>query len=261
MSSRIHPTAIIDPGAHLHETVEVGPYAIVGAEVSIGAGTWIGAHVVIQGRVILGQENKIFPGAVIGLDPQDYAYQGDASQVVIGDRNHLREYVTIHRATQGDAITQIGNDNLLMVQAHVGHNCQIEDRVTIANGVSLGGYAHIESRAVIGGMAGIHQFVRVGQLSMVGAMTRITRDVPPFMLVDGNPPRVRGLNKVGLQRNGVEDTAALKAAYRLLYFSTEPYRENLARLSQQNGAGSVAQLCHFLKESLQSNRRGAISAG
>jgi UDP-N-acetylglucosamine acyltransferase len=261
MSSRIHPTAIIDPGAQLHETVEVGPYAIVGAEVSIGAGTWIGAHVVIQGRVTLGQDNKIFPGAVIGLDPQDYAYRGDDSQVVIGDRNHLREYVTIHRATQGDALTRIGNDNLLMVQAHVGHNCQIEDRVTIANGVSLGGYSHIESRAVIGGMAGIHQFVRVGQLSMVAAMTRITRDVPPFMIVDGNPPRVRGLNKVGLQRNGVEDAAALKAAYRLLYFSNRPYRENLARLSAQNGNGSVALLCHFLQESLQPSRRGAIPTG
>lgn len=260
MSWRIHPTAIIDPGAQLHETVEVGPYAIVGAEVSIGAGTWIGAHVVIQGRVTLGQDNKIFPSAVIGLDPQDYAYRGDASQVVIGDRNHLREYVTIHRATQGDAITRIGNDNLLMVQAHVGHNCQIEDRVTIANGVSLGGYAHIESRAVIGGMAGIHQFVRVGQLSMVAAMTRITRDVPPFMIVDGNPPRVRGLNKVGLQRNGVEDAAALKTAYRLLYLSNEPYRENLARLSEQNGSGLVAQLCHFLQESQQPSRRGAIPA-
>lgn len=261
MSSRIHPTAIIESGAQLHETVEVGPYAIVGAGVSIGAGTKIGAHAVIQGQVTLGQENVIFPGVVIGLEPQDYAYKGDVSQVIIGDRNHLREYVTVHRATQSEAVTRIGNDNLLMVNAHVGHNCQIEDRVTIANGVSLGGYAHIESRAVIGGMAGIHQFVRVGQLSMVAAMSRITRDVPPFMMVEGYPPRVRGLNKVGLQRNGIEDMAALKAAYRLLYFSNEPYRENLARLRQQNGHGSVAQLCHFLQESLQPSRRGAISAG
>jgi UDP-N-acetylglucosamine acyltransferase len=261
MSSCIHPTAIIESGAQLDETVEIGPYAVVGAEVSIGAGTRIGAHVVIQGRVTMGRENVIFPGTVIGLDPQDYSYQGDASQVIIGDRNHLREHVTVHRATQGDAVTRIGNDNLLMVQAHVGHNCQIEDRVTIANGVSLGGYVHVESRAVIGGMAGVHQWVRIGQLSMVGAMVRITRDVPPFMMVDGQPPRVRGLNRIGLQRNSVSDMADLKAAYRLLYGSHAPYRENLAQLSQNNGNGSVAQLCHFLQESLQPNRRGAISPG
>jgi UDP-N-acetylglucosamine acyltransferase len=261
MSSRIHPTALIEPGATLHETVEVGPFAVIGESVSIAAGTRIGAHAVIQGRVTLGQDNLIFPGAVIGLEPQDVAYRGESSQVVIGDRNQFREYVTIHRATQGDAVTRIGNDNLLMVQAHVGHNCCLEDHITIANGVSLGGYVHVESRVVIGGMAGVHQWVRVGKLAMVGALSKITRDVPPFMIVDGNPPRVKGLNKVGLARNGVEDYAALRAAYRLLYQSKEPFRDALTQLSQHNGGGSVAALCCFLEGSQQPGRRGATSVG
>ena len=226
MKTLIHPTAVISPDADLHPTVRVGPYAVIGEEVKVGPQTTIGAHVVIEGPTEIGSGNRIFPGAVIGLEPQDLKYDGAKSRVKIGNNNQIREYVTINRATELKESTIIGNNNLLMAYVHVAHNCCIADSVIIANSVALAGHVKIESKAVIGGVLGIHQFVRVGQMAMLGGMSRIDRDVPPFMLVEGNPPRVRSLNLVGLKRASIDpsDLAILKKAFRILYRSGKPIK-------------------------------------
>ena len=225
LTTLIHPTAVIHPGATLHPSVKVGPYAVIGEKVTIGPETVVGAHVVIDGHTEVGARNQIFPGAVIGIEPQDLKYDGSLSLVKIGNDNRIREYVTINRATRAGEATVVGDNNLLMAYVHVAHNCVIGNQVIIANAVSLAGHVEIESNAVIGGALGIHQFVRIGRFAMLGGMSRIDRDVPPYMVVEGNPCRVRGLNTVGLKRAGITEVGSgqiyreLKEAYRLLYRS------------------------------------------
>ncbi|MGB3238891.1 MAG: acyl-ACP--UDP-N-acetylglucosamine O-acyltransferase [Geitlerinemataceae cyanobacterium] len=262
MSETIHPTAIIHPGAQLHPTVNVGAYAIVGDRVKIDRETTIGPHAIIDGDTEIGVGNHIFPGVAIGLEPQDLKYRGANSLVKIGDRNRIREYVTINRATGEGEVTQIGNDNLLMAYVHIAHNCQIADRVVIANTVSLAGHVHIESDAVLGGMLGIHQFVHIGRLAMVGGMSRIDRDVPPYMLIEGNPSRVRSLNLVGLKRSGVAKLAdgevfsLLKKAFRILYRSRQPLEQALNELEGLSQEEHLQHLCRFLRSSIAPERRG-----
>jgi UDP-N-acetylglucosamine acyltransferase len=264
MQALIHPTAVIHPRAELHPTVQVGPYAMIGEGVQIGADTVIGPHVVIEGRTTLGDRNQIFAGAAIGLPPQDLKYDGADSAVVIGNDNLIREYVTINRATGGDEVTAIGNHNLLMAYVHVAHNCTIEDRVVIANSVALAGHVYIETRATIGGILGVHQFVHVGRLAMVGGMSRIDRDVPPFMLVEGSPARVRTLNRVGLQRSGLADLdqgqvlQALKKTFRLLYRSDLPFAEALEAVELLSDHEAIQHFCGFLRDSVGPGRRGLI---
>ncbi|NCQ40385.1 MAG: acyl-ACP--UDP-N-acetylglucosamine O-acyltransferase, partial [Cyanobacteria bacterium] len=217
----IHPTAIIDKKAELDPSVEIAPNVVIGADVKIGANTVIGANVVINGPIEIGCNNQIFPGAALGLPPQDLKYKGGKSSVKIGHGNTIREYVTVNRATGEEEETVIGNDNLLMAYVHVAHNCLLGDGIVIANSVALAGHVEIESKAVIGGMLGIHQFVKVGKMAMLGGMSRIDRDVPPYMLVEGNPSHVRSLNLVALKRNNfdTEEIALLKKAYKILYKS------------------------------------------
>ncbi|MEO0405811.1 MAG: acyl-ACP--UDP-N-acetylglucosamine O-acyltransferase [Cyanobacteria bacterium P01_A01_bin.135] len=263
MTTLIHPTAVVHPGAQLHPTVRVGPYAVVGEQVKVGAGTVIGAHVVLDGCTDIGDRNEIFPGAAIGLEPQDLKYDGAVSLVKIGHENRIREYVTINRATQANEATVIGDRNLLMAYVHVAHNCVIENHTVIANAVSLAGHVHIESRAVLGGMTGIHQFVHIGQLAMVGGMARVDRDVPPFMLAEGNPCRIRGLNQVGLRRAGLTQSddgrafQGLKQAFRLLYRDGLSFSEALAKLEHLASPGSsVHHLAQFLQQNQVAGRRG-----
>lgn len=264
MKTLIHPTAAIHPGAELHPTAEVGPYAVIGKEVKVGPETIIGAHVVLEGPTEIGARNQIFPGAAIGLEPQDLKYDGGASMVKIGDGNRIREYVTINRATYTGEATIIGHNNLLMAYAHVGHNCVIEDSVTIANGVALAGHIHIESRATISGVLGVHQFVHIGKLAMVGGMSRIARDVPPYMLVEGNPARVRSLNIVGLKRAGIAQIDqgqvyhSLKKAFRILYRSDLTFDRALEQLELIADSEYVQHLLQFLRMSQIKPRRGAI---
>lgn len=263
MVSLIHPTAVIHPRAELHPTVQVGAYAVVGEKVTIGAETIVGHHAVIDGRVEIGERNKIFPGAAIGLEPQDLKYDGSLNLVKIGNDNMIREYVTINRATLADEMTVLGNGNLLMAYSHVGHNCVIGDQVIIANSVALSGHVRIESQARISGVLGVHQFVHIGRLAMVGGMSRINRDVPPFMLVEGNPARVRALNKVGLQRAGLanaDGTAmqSLKKAFRLLYHSGLPFSQALEQLDMLPDSEAVQHLRQFLRLSHSPGRRGSI---
>lgn len=264
---KIHPTAVIHPDAELHPTVQVGPYTVIGERVKVGPETVIGAHVVLEGATEIGARNQIFPGAAIGLEPQDLKYDGSLSEVKIGDGNRIREYVTINRATRAGEATHIGNSNLLMAYVHVAHNCVIEDCVVIANAVALAGHVHIESRAVIGGVLGIHQFVHIGRLAMVGGMSRIDRDVPPYMLVEGNPARVRSLNLVGLRRAGITQASSdrvfptLKKAFRLLYRSGLPLNQALEQLELLPDNEHLQHLRRFLQLSQIKGRRGSIPSG
>jgi UDP-N-acetylglucosamine acyltransferase len=254
----IHPTAIIDPGAEIHPSVKVGPYAVIGDRVKIGADTSVGAHAVLEGPTEIGVGNQIFPGAAIGLDSQDLKYVGGEASLKIGDYNRIREYVTINRATGHGEFTIIGNHNLLMAYVHVAHNCIIEDHVKIANATSLAGDVYIESGAVISGVLGVHQFVHIGRLSMVGGMTRIQRDVPPYSIVEGNPARVRSLNLVGMKRADFSSASigALKEAYRLLYSSGLTLQQALDELDL--GTEQVQHLQKFLSASITMPRRGPI---
>jgi UDP-N-acetylglucosamine acyltransferase len=255
---------VIHPRAELHPTVQVGAYAVVGERVKVGAGTVIGHHAVIEGWTEIGARNQIFPGAAIGLEPQDLKYDGAPSFVRIGNDNLIREYVTINRATGADQATVLGNHNLLMAYVHVGHNCVIEDRVIISNSTALAGHIHIESRATISGVLGIHQFVQIGRLAMVGGMSRISRDVPPYMLVEGNPARVRSLNKVGLQRAGIaladegRSMLALKKAFRILYRSGLTLEQALEQLDLLADQDVIQHLRQFLVLSHMPGRRGSI---
>jgi UDP-N-acetylglucosamine acyltransferase len=256
----IHPTAVIHPGAEVHPTVKIGAYAVIGDNVKVGPETTIGAHVVLEGPTEIGARNQIFPGAAIGLEPQDLKYDGAPSWVRIGDDNRIREYVTINRATGAGEATVIGNGNLLMAYVHVAHNCAIGNSVVIANAVALAGHVHIESKATIGGVLGIHQFVHIGRLAMVGGMSRIDRDVPPYMLVEGNPSKVRKLNSVGLKRSGMTatDIGLLKKAFRTLYRSGRSLNQALEHLDLLPDNEHLQHLRRFLQLSQMEGRRGSI---
>lgn len=257
-NSLIHPTAVISAKAELAPSVQVGAYAVIGEQVKIGPQTTVGSHVVIEGPTEIGANNRIFPGAIIGLEPQDLKYQGAHSWVKIGDNNLIREYVTINRATGEGEITEIGNQILLMAYVHIAHNCVIGDEAVIANNVALAGHVHIEEKVTIGGVLGIHQFVHIGKLAMVGGMSRIDRDVPPYMLVAGNPARVRSLNLTGLKRRGYDsdDITQLKKAFRILYRSSYRLEEALLVLEGLPPSDSLYHLYRFVQDARKSDRRG-----
>lgn len=216
---QIHKTAYVDPSAVLGKNVVIGPNAIIGEHVYIGDNTIIEANTFLEKWTRIGDDCHIHFGSVIGSDPQDMSYKGEKSWVVIGDGNEIREYVTINRATGKDAITEIGNNNLFLTHVHIAHNCTVGSNVIIANGTNVAGHSHIEDRVVIGGMTGIHQFCRIGRGAMVGAYTRLPQDVPPFMMCEGNPATIKGLNLVGLRRGGA-DRMAIQEVKQLhkLYF-------------------------------------------
>lgn len=263
MSKLIHPTAIVHPEAELDPTVKVGPFSVIENNVKIGANTEIFSHVTISGPTEIGENNRIFPGAVIGLEPQDLKYKGGASGLKIGHHNTIRECVTINRATAEGEITAIGDHNLLMAYTHVAHNCVIENNVIIANNVALAGHVKIESKAVIGGVLGVHQFVHIGKMAMLGGMSRIDRDVPPFMLVEGNPSLVRSLNLVGLKRAGLttEEMRFLKKAFHLLYHEQISLTKAIENLKLLSDNSHISHLYNFLHESTTNNRRRGLIPG
>ncbi len=220
MAISIADTACVDPRAELADDVEVGPYCVIGPDARIGRGTRLIGHVCVMGVTSLGEYNTISPFVVLGGDPQDVSYQGTPTRVEIGDHNVIREGVTINRGTdKEDGITRLGSHNFLMATSHVAHDCKLGDRITIANGSMLGGHVHVESFASISGGVAVHHYVSIGGYSFVGGQSRIYHDVPPFMLVDGNPSKVRCINVVGLKRNSVSSSGidALHEAHRLVY--------------------------------------------
>ncbi len=217
-TKKIHHLAIIKDGAIIEDDVEIGPYSLIGENVTIGSGTVVGSHVLLDGWTTIGKNCQLFHGAVIGTPPQDLKYKGQRSFVQLGDNNIVREFVTIHRASQKDGVTEIGNNNFLMAYVHIGHNCVIGSHNTIANAVSLAGHVEVEDKAVIGGMTGFHQFVRVGSMAMVGGYARVVKDVPPYSLVAGQPARLFGINTIGLKRQnvGARVRGELKRAYKII---------------------------------------------
>lgn len=250
MDPEIHQTAIIDPSAVIHKNVVIGPYAVIGPHCEIGEGTIIGAHAVIGKDVRMGRRNHIYPGAVIGEDPQDLKFEGEYSTVVIGDDNLIREFVTIHRATGENCETRIGSHNMLQAYVHIAHNCNLGDNIVISSFTGLAGHVTVEDHAVIGGMSGVHQFVKIGQGCMVGGMSRLVQDVCPFVLVEGNPVRVIGLNSVGLARNNVspEVKSDLKKAYRLIFRSGLKLVDAIAEMEQElHSTPEIEHLLRFLR--------------
>jgi UDP-N-acetylglucosamine acyltransferase len=232
MATVIDATAVVAPHAQLGVGVRIGPYAIVGENVRVGDHTVIGPHAVLDGWTEIGAECTIHVGAVVGVEPQDLKYDGARSWVRIGQGNVIREYSTIHRATEVDGETRIGDYNLLMAYVHVAHNCAIGDHVILANAVNLAGHVVIEDFAIVGGVTPIHQFVRIGSHSFIGGGSRVPQDIPPYVRCAGNPLRVAGLNSVGLARRGFspEVVAELKRAYRVIYRSDLNVSQALERI-------------------------------
>jgi UDP-N-acetylglucosamine acyltransferase len=252
----IDPRAAIDPKAELDEGVRVGAFAIIGAEVQVGAGTEIGPHAVIRGPTRIGRDNRIFQFTSVGEDPQDKKYAGERTFLEIGERNHIREFATIHRGTVQDAVTtRIGNDNLLMAYTHVAHDCQIGNHVIMANAASLGGHVKVEDWAILGGFTTVHQFCRIGAHSFSGMGSAISKDVPPFVMISGHPARPHGINTEGLKRRGfsAERGAAIKRAYKTLYLSGLKLEEALERLTEQAAEQSdVQRILRFIESSERS---------
>jgi len=216
----IHPTALVDANAVLHSSVEVGPYTVIGPHVRIGAGTRIGAHCVIEGHTTIGTDNHIFQFNSLGAIPQDKKYAGEPCELYIGDRNTIREFCTFNIGSPGDAgVTRVGDDNWIMAYVHIAHDCQVGNKTILANNATLGGHVHLADWVIVGGLTGIHQFVKVGCHAMIGFSSAVTKDVPPFMLADGNPLAVRGLNIEGLRRRqfSAERVAAIKQMHKLVY--------------------------------------------
>ena len=261
--SKVHPSAYVDPNAELRNGVIISQGAIVGPEVVIGEGTQIGPNAVITGRTKIGNNNKIFPNVFIGLDPQDLKYKGASTEVIIGDNNTFRECVTINKATDEGEKTIIGNNNLLMAYTHIGHNCELGNGIILSNSVQVAGHVKVEDKAIIGGCLGIHQFVHIGYLAMIGGMTRVDRDVPPFCLAEGHPGRLRGLNRIGIKRNGLTenkdfDLKLLQSTWNLLFKSDHVISDALDMAIKGGLDSSSAKLCDFLKESISKERRGPM---
>ena len=263
---KIHPTASVHPNAQLHEGVIVGQGAIIGPEVIIGPGTSVGPNSVIDGKTTLGKNNKIFPNVFLGLEPQDLKYKGANTELIIGDDNTFRECVTINKATNQGEKTIVGNNNLIMAYSHIGHNCEIGNNVILSNSVQVAGHVVIEDSAIVGGCLGIHQFVHIGYLSMIGGMTRVTRDIPPFCLAEGSPGRLRGLNKVGIKRSGLIERKNLNfklllQTWLLLFKSDYVISEAVEVAMSQELDFSSKRLCEFVKDSISSKRRGPLPVG
>lgn len=248
----IHRTAVVAPGAVLAEGVEIGPYAVIGAQVRIGAGTVVGAHAVIEGRTTIGERNRIFQFAALGAIPQDLKYQGEPTELVIGDDNQIREFTTLHIGTAGGGgVTSIGNRNLFMNFSHVAHDCHIGERVICANGATLAGHVTVEDYVIVGGLAAVHQFVRLGESSMLGGGAMVVQDVPPFCVVQGDRAGLVGLNVEGMRRRGFadDDVRGLRGAYRTLFRSGLTAKEAVRKVREEPLGGPVERLVQFVENS------------
>ena len=259
----VHPNAFVDSSAELHDGVSIASGAIIGPNVVIDSGTQIGPNAVIEGKTKIGKNNKVFPNVFIGLEPQDLKYKGASTEVIIGDNNTFRECVTINKATDEGEKTIIGNNNLLMAYTHIGHNCEIGNGIVLSNSVQVAGHVKVEDNAIIGGCLGIHQFVHVGYLAMIGGMTRVDRDVPPFCLAEGHPGKLRGLNRVGIKRSGLMgnkdfDLKLLQNTWNLLFKSKDVISISLEIAMKEKLDFSSSKLCNFLKDSISNNRRGPM---
>ncbi len=241
MLQRIHPTAIVDPAAQLDSTVTVGAYSLIGPHVKIGAGTTVGPHCVIEGHTTIGADNKFYQFSSIGADNQDMKYAGEPTELVIGDRNVVREFCTFNVGTiQDKAVTRVGDDNWVMAYCHLAHDVVLGNHCVLANGATLAGHVEVGDWVTIGGLTGILQRMRIGSQAMIGFQAHVSRDVPPFMTVDGNPLTARAVNLVGLKRRGFSDerTSAIRQMHKLLYRSNLTLEQSIAAIGELRGQGA-----------------------
>lgn len=252
-TAKIHPTAIVEEGAKIGENVTVGPFCIVGSDVEIGSGTVLYSHVVVKGITKIGCDNQIFQFASIGDTNQDLKYQGEPTRTIIGDRNSIRESVTIHRGTtQGGGVTVIGDDNLLMVNVHVAHDCRIKNRCILANNATLAGHVELDDFVIVGGMSAIHQFVIVGAHVMLGGGSMVSQDVPPYVMAQGNHAKPFGVNIEGLKRRGFDKSTlhAIRNVYKLIYRSGKTLDEVMPEIEQVAAKeSSISFFVEFFKRS------------
>jgi UDP-N-acetylglucosamine acyltransferase len=246
----IHPTAVVDPRAEIDPAAEIGPHVVIDGPVRIGPGTRVMAHAFLTGDTHLGVGNLVHPGAVIGHEPQDLAYREVPTGLRIGDRNVIREHAEIHRATQEGTLTIVGSDNYLMSHAHIAHNCRVGDRTIVCSGALVAGHAVLEDQAFVSGNCVVHQHVRIGRLAILRGLSRTSRDVPPFSIMDGTHT-VRGVNRVGLRRAGLDAQRirTLVAAFRLLFRTRQNLREAMARVEAELHSPDVEELLAFIRAS------------
>jgi UDP-N-acetylglucosamine acyltransferase len=255
----IHPTAIIDKTAEINSEVEIGPNSYIGPQVIIGQSCWIGPQVVILEETKIGKSCSIYPGAIIGGKPQDYKFKNARSYVEIGDCNVIREYVTIHRSSEEEGKTIIGNNNFLMAYCHIAHDCKVGNQVVITNYTGLSGYVTVEDKAIISGYVAIHQFCRIGELAIISAQTGLSKDVPPYMIAEGRPCIIRGINVIGLRRNGIAPEARqnIQRAYRILFRNQLNTTKALERIKEEIEMGrEVAHLVSFIETSQRGIHKG-----
>ncbi len=248
----IHPTAVVHPNAEVGSRVAIGPYSIIGPHVVIGSGCRIGSHVIIDGHTRLGANNRIFTGAVVGSQTQDLKHAGGKTRLVIGENNIIREYVTINTSTSEENETRIGSNNLLMAYSHVAHECRVHNGVIMANTATLAGHVTVEDKVVLGGLAAIHQFVRIGTMAIVGGCSKVIKDVLPYSMVDGHPTTCHGTNSVGLKRNGIpEDVRAkVKRAIKITCRSNLNTSQALEKLRAEfDSCAEIDHLIHFIETS------------
>ena len=258
----IHPTAIIEPGALLGESVSIGAYTLIGAQVRIDEGTSVGPHCVIEGRTTIGRDNRIFQFSSIGAQPQDTKYAGEATELQIGDRNTIREFCTFNIGTvQDGGVTRLGNDNWIMAYVHLAHDCRVGNNTTFANNAALGGHVHVDDWATLGGFTQVHQFVKIGAYAMTSMGTALGQDLPPFMMVSGNPAQARGLNLERLKRCAFspERVAAVKQMHRLVYRQGLALEEALASIDAMlASAPEAAEDIRMMSSFLRASTRGIV---
>jgi UDP-N-acetylglucosamine acyltransferase len=248
----IHPTAIIHPEARIGADCEIGPYCVIGAHVSLGARCQLHSHVVLDGHTTIGEGNEFFPFTSIGKQTQDLKWKGGSPRLLIGDQNTFRESVTVNLATADGDATVIGSRNHILAYSHIAHDCQLGNDIIMSNVATLAGHITVGDRAVIGGLAAIHQFCRIGKFSMIGGCAKVVQDVPPFMIVDGNPGETRTINKIGMERHGIseEAQAALRQAYKILFREGLTIPNALARIEQVLPSGpELDHLVAFVRSS------------
>ena len=249
---QIHATAIVSKKAKLADNVEIGPYTVITDNVEIGPGTKIGSHCLIEGNTSIGKKCEIFTGAVVGSRPQDLKFKGEKSFLIIGDNNIIREYCTFNPGTQEGSKTAVGNNNLFMAYSHIAHDCLVGNDCVIANNGTLAGHVTIEDNAVVGGLAAVHQFVRVGTLSIIGGCSKVVQDIPPYSTCDGHPAMVYGLNLVGLRRHKYTKEAIeqLDRAYKILFNSGLLVKHALEKVAKEiEKTKEVSYLVNFIKNS------------
>ena len=260
--AKSHPTASVEPGAEIHATAEIGPYSIIGANVVIGARTRVGPHVVIDGMTSVGEDNVFYQFSSIGAPPQDKKYAGEPTRLEIGDRNTIREFCTFNRGTVQDVgVTRLGNDNWIMAYVHLAHDCQIGNHTIFANNAQLAGHVQVGDWAIMGGFSNVHQFCKIGAHAMVGMSTSLTQDVPPYVILSGNPAQAHGINSEGLKRRGFsrEAITAIRHAYKVLYKSGLTLEEAKAALQEQEQSEpEFAAELKLIRDFLQNVSRGIV---